>query len=88
MARQKKQSTHKLKIKKGDRVFVVAGSYKDLDRSKEVLEVFPEGEPGDRRWGEHREKTYQAHPGRSGRDQREARFHSRFERNAGRSENG
>ena len=41
MARQKKQSTHKLKIKKGDRVFVVAGSYKDLDRSKEVLEVFP-----------------------------------------------
>ncbi len=41
MARQKKQSQHKLKIKKGDKVFVIAGSYKDLGRSREVLEVFP-----------------------------------------------
>jgi large subunit ribosomal protein L24 len=43
----KKKSTQqprfapKLKIKKGDRVFVVAGAYKDLDTPREVLEVFP-----------------------------------------------
>ena len=31
----------KLKIKKGDRVVVTAGAYKDLDTPREVLEVFP-----------------------------------------------
>lgn len=31
----------KLKIKKGDRVFVIAGAYKNLDTAREVLEVFP-----------------------------------------------
>jgi len=31
----------KLKIKKGDRVVVIAGSYKDLDTPREVLEVIP-----------------------------------------------
>ncbi len=32
----------KLKIKKGDRVVVIAGAYRDLDRPREVLEVFPD----------------------------------------------
>lgn len=32
----------KLKIKKGDKVFVISGAYKDLERSREVLEVIPE----------------------------------------------
>lgn len=43
MAKKKKQvnQPQKLKIKKGDRVFVIAGAYKDLDRSREVLEVIP-----------------------------------------------
>jgi len=31
----------KLKIKKGDRVFVIAGAYKNLDTAREVLQVFP-----------------------------------------------
>jgi large subunit ribosomal protein L24 len=31
----------KFKIKKGDRVVVIAGAYKDLDTPREVLEVFP-----------------------------------------------
>ena len=31
----------KLKIKKGDRVVVIAGAYKDLGKVREVLEVFP-----------------------------------------------
>lgn len=31
----------KLKIKKGDRVVVIAGASKDLDKVREVLEVFP-----------------------------------------------
>lgn len=31
----------KLKIKKGDKVFVISGAYKDLERSREVLEVIP-----------------------------------------------
>lgn len=32
----------KLKIKKGDKVFVISGAYKDLERSREVLEVIPD----------------------------------------------
>ncbi|MCB0587094.1 MAG: 50S ribosomal protein L24 [Phaeodactylibacter sp.] len=31
-----------MKIKKGDKVVVIAGAYKDLDRSREVLEVLPD----------------------------------------------
>ncbi|MCB0559618.1 MAG: 50S ribosomal protein L24 [Lewinellaceae bacterium] len=31
-----------MKIKKGDKVVVIAGAYKDLDRSREVLEVIPD----------------------------------------------
>ncbi len=31
----------KLKIKKGDRVVVIAGAYKDKERVREVLEVLP-----------------------------------------------
>ncbi|MCB9049195.1 MAG: 50S ribosomal protein L24 [Lewinellaceae bacterium] len=31
-----------MKIKKGDRVVVIAGAYKDLDRPREVLEVIPD----------------------------------------------
>ncbi|HQU60902.1 MAG: 50S ribosomal protein L24 [Phaeodactylibacter sp.] len=31
-----------MKIKKGDKVVVIAGAYKDLDKVHEVLEVFPE----------------------------------------------
>jgi len=32
----------KLKVKKGDRVVVIAGAYKDLSKTHEVMEVFPE----------------------------------------------
>lgn len=44
MAKIQKQSRFapKLKIKKGDRVVVIAGSYKDLEKPREVLEVLPE----------------------------------------------
>jgi large subunit ribosomal protein L24 len=37
-----KRFSPKLKIKKGDRVVVIAGAYKDLDLPREVLEVLPE----------------------------------------------
>ena len=37
----KKRHQPKLKVKKGDKVIVVAGAYKDLGRSREVLEVMP-----------------------------------------------
>ena len=37
-----KRFAPKLKIKKGDRVVVIAGANKDLDTPREVLEVFPE----------------------------------------------
>ena len=36
-----KRHTPKLKIKKGDMVFVIAGAYKNLTESREVLEVYP-----------------------------------------------
>ena len=36
-----KRFAPKLKIKKGDRVVVIAGAYKDLDKVREVLEVIP-----------------------------------------------
>lgn len=39
---QQKRFNPKLKIKKGDKVVVIAGAYKDLDKVHEVLEVFPE----------------------------------------------
>lgn len=39
---QQKRFAPKLKIKKGDRVVVIAGAYKDRDTAREVLEVFPE----------------------------------------------
>ncbi len=41
-ANKQKRFAPKLKIKKGDRVVVIAGAYKDLDRPREVLEVLPE----------------------------------------------
>ncbi|MCB0569938.1 MAG: 50S ribosomal protein L24 [Phaeodactylibacter sp.] len=31
-----------MKIKKGDKVVVIAGAYKDRDKVREVLEVFPD----------------------------------------------
>ncbi len=37
-----KRFTPKLKIQKGDKVVVIAGAYRDKDRAREVLEVFPE----------------------------------------------
>ena len=37
-----KRFAPKLKIKKGDRVFVIAGAYKDREKAREVLEVLPE----------------------------------------------
>ena len=40
--KQQKRFAPKLKIKKGDKVVVIAGAYKDLDRSREVLEVLPD----------------------------------------------
>ena len=36
-----KRFTPKLKIKKGDRVVVISGSYRDRSKVHEVLEVFP-----------------------------------------------
>ncbi len=39
---QQKRFAPKLKIKKGDRVVVISGAYKDRDKVREVLEVFPE----------------------------------------------
>ncbi len=42
MAKKSKRFAPKLKIKKGDRVVVIAGAYKDLDKPREVLEVFPD----------------------------------------------
>jgi large subunit ribosomal protein L24 len=38
---QQKRFAPKLKIKKGDRVVVISGSYKGKDKVREVLEVFP-----------------------------------------------
>jgi len=37
-----KRFTPKLKIKKGDKVVVIAGAYKDRSRPRDVLEVFPD----------------------------------------------
>lgn len=37
-----KRFAPKLKIKKGDRVVVIAGAYKDRSKVREVLEVLPE----------------------------------------------
>ena len=37
-----KRFTPKLKIRKGDQVVVVAGDYKDLSKTREVLEVLPD----------------------------------------------
>jgi len=43
MAKKAKETsfTAKMKIKKGDKVVVIAGAYKDRSRVREVLEVFP-----------------------------------------------
>lgn len=32
----------KLKIKKGDMVYVISGAYRDLERTREVLDIIPE----------------------------------------------
>jgi large subunit ribosomal protein L24 len=37
-----KRFAPKLKIKKGDKVVVIAGAYKDRDKVREVLEVLPD----------------------------------------------
>jgi large subunit ribosomal protein L24 len=37
-----KRFVPKLKIKKGDRVVVISGSYKDRSKVREVIEVFPD----------------------------------------------
>lgn len=37
-----KRFAPKLKLKKGDKVFVISGAYKDLERSREVLEIIPD----------------------------------------------
>ena len=37
-----KRFSPKLHVKKGDKVIVIAGSYKDRSKVREVLEVFPE----------------------------------------------
>lgn len=39
---EQKRFTPKLKIKKGDKVVVIAGAYKDRSKVVEVLEVFPD----------------------------------------------
>lgn len=37
-----KRFAPKLKIKKGDKVVVISGAFKDRDKAREVLEVFPD----------------------------------------------
>ncbi|MBL7791812.1 MAG: 50S ribosomal protein L24 [Saprospiraceae bacterium] len=37
-----KRFTPKLKIKKGDKVVVISGAFKDRSKPREVLEVFPD----------------------------------------------
>lgn len=39
---EQKRFAPKLKIKKGDRVVVISGAYKDTSKVREVLEVFPD----------------------------------------------
>ncbi|MBX2927904.1 MAG: 50S ribosomal protein L24 [Saprospiraceae bacterium] len=39
---QQKRFAPKLKIKKGDKVVVIRGAYKDRSKVREVLEVFPD----------------------------------------------
>lgn len=39
---KQKRFAPKLKIKKGDKVVVISGAYKDLEKAREVLEVFPD----------------------------------------------
>ena len=39
---KQKRHTPKLKIKKGDRVVVISGAYRDRTTAREVLEVFPD----------------------------------------------
>lgn len=39
---KQKRFAPKLKIKKGDRVVVISGAYKDRTTAREVLEVFPQ----------------------------------------------
>lgn len=39
---QQKRFAPKLKIKKGDRVVVISGAYKDKSKVREVLDVFPD----------------------------------------------
>ena len=41
-ANKNKRFAPKLKIKEGDKVVVVAGAYKDREKVREVLEIFPE----------------------------------------------
>ena len=41
-AKKQQRFAPKLKIKKGDKVVVIAGAYKDLDRPREVLEIIPD----------------------------------------------
>ncbi len=41
-ANNQKRFSPKLKIKKGDKVVVIAGAYKDRTKVREVLEVFPD----------------------------------------------
>ena len=38
---KQKRHTPKLKIKKGDRVVVISGAYRDRSTAREVLEVYP-----------------------------------------------
>lgn len=39
---EQKRFAPKLKVKKGDRVVVISGAYKDTSKVREVLEVLPE----------------------------------------------
>ena len=41
MGKKKQTYNHKLKIKKGDKVVVISGAYKNREKAVEVLEVFP-----------------------------------------------
>ncbi len=42
IANNQKRFSPKLKIKKGDKVVVIAGAYRDRTKVREVLEVFPD----------------------------------------------
>ncbi len=72
------------KIKKGDKVVVLAG--RDKGRSGEVMEVMPTEESGARPGHQHGEASHQAEPDGAGRHHLEGSPHPPVEPGGGRPE--